>query len=276
MRPLHGAAVSSLGALVVGLAAFAWPLFLSPRAGVSPAQAPVVFALVLALVLAVALSQLGGGRLDARALAMLGVLTAVGMVLRPLSAGTAGVELVFFLLVVGGRVFGTGFGFSLGALTMAGSALLTAGVGPWLPYQMLAAALVGLGAGALPRASGRAELALLAAYGVVSAFAFGWLMDLAFWPFVLGGGTQVSFDPQAGPAANLHRFVLYNLATSMGWNVGRAVTTAVLLLVVGTPLLRLLRRTTRAARFAEPAGRVAGPVDGRPVSRPTPGARRAP
>jgi energy-coupling factor transport system substrate-specific component len=133
---------------------------------------------------------------------------------------------------------------------MFGSALLTAGVGPWLPHQMLAAGFVGLFAGRLPRAAGRAELALLVAYGTVSAFVFGWLMDLAFWPFVLGGQTQLSFDPHAGPLANLHRFALYNLATSMGWNVGRALTNAALLVVLGAPLLRLLRRTARRASFS--------------------------
>ncbi len=236
-------------ALVAGLAAFTWPLFFSPGSALAPAQAPIVFALVLALVLAVVMSELAGGQLDAKALAMLGVLAAVGTVLRPLSAGTAGLELVFFLLIVGGRVFGPSFGFALGTVTMIGSALITGGVGPWLPHQMLAAGLVGLCAGRLPRATGRAELALLTAYGVVSAFVFGWLMDFSWWPFVLGGHTQISFDPTAGPLENLHRFVLYNLATSMGWNVGRALTNAVLVLVLGTPLLRLLRRTARRARF---------------------------
>ena len=238
--------VAALGlAMVVGLAAFAWPLVVAPRAAVSPAQAPVVLALAVALVLAVVLAELAGGRLDARGLAMLGVLAAIGAVLRPLSAGTGGIEFVFFLLILGGRVFGAGFGFTLGALTMGVSALLTGGVGPWLPYQMLAAGFVGAFAGLLPRARGRGELALLAGYGLVCGFAFGWAMDFAFWPFVLGGGSQLSFDPAAGIAANLHRFVLYNLVTSMGWNIGRALTNAVLVLVLGTPLLRLLRRAAR-------------------------------
>ena len=81
--------------------------------------------------------------MDARTLAMLGVLAAVGTILRPLSAGTAGFELIFFVLILGGRVFGAGFGFALGAITMVSSALITSGVGPWLPYQMLAAGFVG-------------------------------------------------------------------------------------------------------------------------------------
>ena len=237
-------------AVVTGSVAFAWPLFLRPEGSASPLQAPMVFALALPLVLAIVLAELAAGGLDVKALAMLGVLAAVGSILRPLSAGTAGFELVFFLLILAGRVFGAGFGFALGAVTLFTSALITSGVGPWLPYQMLAAGFVGLFAGWLPKASGRRELILLAGYGMVSAFAYGWLMDFSFWPFALGDGTQLSFDPAASPLENLHRFVLFNLATSMGWNLGRALTNAAVILLVGTPLLRLLRRTARRAAFA--------------------------
>jgi energy-coupling factor transport system substrate-specific component len=204
---------------------------------------------VLPLALAVVLSELAGGRMDAKTLAMLGVLAAVGTILRPLSAGTAGFELIFFLMILAGRVFGAGFGFALGAITLFTSALITSGVGPWLPYQMLSAGFVGLFAGWLPRAKGRWELALLAGYGMVSAFAYGWLMDFSFWPFAIGDGTQLSFDPAATPLANLHRFVLFNIATSMGWNLGRALTNAVLVVLLGVPLLRLLRRAARRASF---------------------------
>ena len=55
----------------------------------------------------------------------------MGAALRPLGAGTAGVELVFFLVILSGRVLGAGFGFVLGALTLFASALITSGVGPW-------------------------------------------------------------------------------------------------------------------------------------------------
>jgi energy-coupling factor transport system substrate-specific component len=242
-------------ALVAGVVAFAWPLFLRPESSVSPVQAPIMFALVLPMVLAIVLSELAGGRLDVKALAMLGVLAAVGTILRPLSAGTAGFELIFFLIILAGRVFGAGFGFALGAITLFTSALITSGVGPWLPYQMLTAGFVGLFAGWLPRARGKAELALLAAYGMVSAFAYGWLMDFSFWPFAIGDGTQLSFDPAAPALENLHRFFLFNLATSMGWNLGRALTNAILVVLLGAPLLKLFRRTARRASFV-PDGRL--------------------
>ena len=237
-------------ALAVSLVAFGWPLFLSHDSAMSATQAPILFALVLPLVLAIVLSELAGGRIDAKGLAMLGVLAAVGTILRPLSAGTAGFELIFFLIILAGRVFGAGFGFALGAITLFTSALITSGVGPWLPFQMLSAGFVGLFAGLLPKASGRVELALLAGYGMVSAFVYGWLMDFSFWPFAIGDGTQLSFDPTLGPLANLHRFALFNLATSMGWNLGRALTNAVLIALVGASVLRLLRRTARRASFS--------------------------
>jgi energy-coupling factor transport system substrate-specific component len=89
---------------------------------------------------------------------------------------------------------------------------------------------------------------------MVSAFAYGWLMDFSFWPFALGDGTQLSFDPSLPPLQNLHHFVLYNLATSMGWNLGRALTNAVVIALVGPALLRLLRRAARQAHF-EPSKR---------------------
>lgn len=243
--------MAMIAALVIGAVAFSWPLFLRPESGMSPTQAPVMFALVLPTVLAVVLSEVAGQRMDARTLAMLGVLAAVGTVLRPLSAGTAGFELIFFLMILAGRVFGAGFGFALGAITLFTSALITSGVGPWLPYQMLAAGFVGMFAGLLPKAKGWAELWLLAGYGMVSAFAYGWVMDFSFWPFGIGNETQISFDAAVGPLENLRRFVLYNLATSMGWNLGRALTNAVLVALVGVPLLRVLRRAARPAGFAE-------------------------
>lgn len=248
-RPWRRVVMLALTALA-GLVAFAWPLFLAPASVVSPLQAPLVFALVLPLILAVVVADLTGDGMDVKALAMLGVLAAVGAILRPLGTGTAGMEPIFFLLILGGRVFGPGFGFAQGALTLFASSLLTAGVGPWLPYQMIAAGFVGLGAGLLPRARGWAELALLAAWGFAASFAYGWLMDFAFWPFGLGTSTQFSFDPSAGPLRNLHVFVLYNLVTSMGWNLGRALTSVALIALLGPGLLHVLRRAARRGGFA--------------------------
>jgi len=251
LRPRATAAL--LLASLAGLAAFVWPLLVRPGAALDNTSAPLVFALLLPLVVGVVVAEVTEGGLDAKALAMLGVLSAIGAALRPLGAGTAGFETVFFLLVLGGRVFGPGFGFVLGTTTLFASALLTGGVGPWLPFQMLGAAWVGLGAGLLPRARGRVELVLLAAYGAVASLLYGAALNLSFWPFTLGDRTQLSFDAAAGTLENLHTFVLFTLATSLGFDVGRAATTVVLVLVTGPAVLAALRRAARRAAFDAPA-----------------------
>ncbi|CAN5229891.1 ECF transporter S component [soil metagenome] len=253
------AALALLLASGLGVSAFVWPLLVSPGAALDSTSAPLVFALLLPLVVGVVVAELSEGGFDVKALALLGVLSALGAALRPLGAGTAGLETVFFLLVLGGRVFGPGFGFVLGTTTLFASALLTGGVGPWLPFQMLGAAWVGLGAGLLPRARGRAELALLAAYGAVASLLYGLALNLTFWPFTLGERTQLSFDAAAGPLENLHAFLLFTLATSLGWDVGRALTTVTLTLLAGPAVLAALRRASRRAAFDAPV--VFAPVE---------------
>ena len=251
LRPRSTAVVALVS--VLGVGAFGWPLLVDPGTGLAHgSDAPLVFAGLLVLLLAVVLAEVAEGGLDVKAVAMLGVLSAVGAALRPLGAGTAGLETVFFLLVLAGRVFGAGFGFVLGATTLAASALVTGGVGPWLPFQMLGAAWVGLGAGLLPAARGRAELALLAAYGALSGLAYGLAMNLSFWPFSVGPGTQLSFVAGAPVLENLHRFVLFSLATSLGWDLGRALTNVLLVLLAGRAVLGALRRAARRAAFSAP------------------------
>jgi len=242
-------------ASLAGLAMFVWPLLVTPdpaAVGMAHASdAPLIFVAILPVLVAIVLAEVASGGLDAKALAMLGVLSAVGAALRPIGAGTGGVETVFFLLVLGGRVFGPGFGFVLGSTTLFASALLTGGVGPWLPFQMLASSWVGLGAGLLPRRpSGRAEIAMLVAYGIVSAYAFGFLMNLWFWPFAIGGGTDLSFVAGAPVLENLQRFVWFTFLTStIGWDTGRALTNAVAITVLGPAVLAALRRAARRAAF---------------------------
>ena len=250
---LRPAVVLSIASLA-GLAMFLWPLLLVPPEEFShDSDAPFLFALILPVLLAVVLAELQSGGIDTKALAMLGVLSAMGAALRPMGAGVAGIETVFFLLVLAGRVYGPGFGFVLGNTTLFASALLTGGVGPWLPFQMLASGWVGLGAGLLPRARGRAEIALLAGFGVVAAYAFGFCMNMWFWPYSIGEGTELSYVAGDAVLANLHRFVLFTVATStLGWDTGRAITNAVAIVVVGPAVLLTLRRAARRAAFDAP------------------------
>ncbi len=241
-------------ASAVGLLGFLWPFFVEPGAALDSSHsgdAPYLFVAILPLLAAIVLAELTAGGLDAKAVAMLGMLSAVGGALRALGPGMAGIEPSFALVILGGRVFGRGFGFVLGATTMFTGALITGGVGPWLPFQMMTAAWVGFLAGSLPRLRGRAEVALLAAYGAVAGLAFGMVMNIWFWPFV-SYAPEVSYVTGAPLVENLGRYALFYVTTSLLWDAGRAVVTAGALLVAGTALLRALRRAGRRAAFGVP------------------------
>ena len=248
------------------LAAFAWP-FLAAAMPADAGRAMPVLAISAAVVLAGALLvALGDGVQGAMLVAMLGTLTAVGMVMRFLGAGFGGIETVLILLILAGRAFGSRFGFLLGATVMLGSSLLWGGVGPWLPFQVFAAGWVGAGAGLLPRfgktaragiAAGAArashlarpwlELAMLAFYGVVAAYLFGALMNLWFWPFAVGSGTSISYEATADFGTNLVSFLGYTLVTStLTWDTVRAITTVVGIVLIGRPVLAALRRSPLA------------------------------
>lgn len=247
----------------IGFVAFLWPFLIAPGTFGSRYTPPLMFGVLLLLVLAVVFSEIADGGIDAKAIAMLGVLSAITAALRPLGAGTAGIEMVFFVLVLAGRVYGAGFGFALGCTSLFASALLTGGVGPWMPYQMFGCAWVGLFAGLLPRATGRAELAMLAAYGAVSGYFFGFMSNLSFWPFSLDPTSSIAYLPGASFSTQWHRYLVFDATTSLGWDTGRAITNVVLILICGPAVLATLRRAATKAAFQAPvrfAGSTSSPV----------------
>jgi energy-coupling factor transport system substrate-specific component len=239
-------------AALIGIIAFIWPFVVAPGKFGSSYAPPLIFGALLILILAVVFAEIADGGIDSKALAMLGVLSAVNAALRPLGAGTAGVETVFFVLVLAGRVFGPGFGFTLGCTSLFASALITGGVGPWMPYQMFGCAFVGLLAGLLPQARGRAEILLLAGYGALSGYLFGFLLNLSFWPFSLDPNSSIAYLPGLPFTEQWHRYLLFDATTSLGWDTGRAVTNFICILLAGPAALVAFRRAARRANFEAP------------------------
>jgi hypothetical protein len=253
MNPIARPAWSSwllAAASVVAAAGFAWPLLAAAAPQQAQAAVPALaLALMPALVVAVALA-LDREMYTARTVALLGVLTAVGSAVRIAGSGVAGVEAVFIVLILAGRAYGARFGLLLGIATIALSSVLWGGIGPWTPFQAFACGWVGAGAGLLPRirigsprTRNRLELGMLALYGVVSAYLFGLIMNLWFWPFAVGSGSGLSYAPGAPLGQNLASFGLYSFVTSTAtWDTVRAVTSAVGILLVGPAALAALRR----------------------------------
>jgi energy-coupling factor transport system substrate-specific component len=253
-RALSAAALGLSCAL--GLAAFLYPFFLSERIpggdnGAHAATAPLLFALLGPALLVLLLAELSAGRLGTRSLAVLGVLTALVAALR-LPAGPGDTPTFFFLIVLAGYVYGGRFGFLLGALALFVSAIITGGVGPWMPFQMFASGWLGLGAGLLGRVGRRlrpgswVEVGLLCAYGYLGGLLFGALMNLWFWPFSPPGA--LAWSPGMGLGETLRRYAAFYLLSSLAWDSLRALGNLLLIAALGRPILKELRRFR--ARFA--------------------------
>lgn len=246
MRSWTSRVIVTLAAFT-SLGMFLWPLLITSSDEAKLAQ--TAFIVLMPLLLVMVLVEFSAGDLDSKQLAMLGVLTALNAVIRILGAGTAGIETAFFLIIIGAFVFGSTFGFLLGAGSLFASALLMGGFGPWLPFQMMAAGLLGLAAGALPKANRTSlKVVTLVVFGIAGAYVYGALMTLWNWPYLAGTGTDVSYLPGAGLGANLARFLNYEIVTGgLLWDTGRAVTTTVLLLLTAPALLATLSRAANRA-----------------------------
>ena len=237
-------------ASIFSAAGFLWPFF---YVGENLPQTQLFFWCAVAISFALVVVQISSQQLDAKSVALLGVLSALIAALRPLGAGAVGIEPMWFILILSARVFGASFGFLLGMISMFVSALLTGGIGPWLGYQVFAAAWIGLLAGALPKSlRGGRELMMLVIYAIFASAAFGILMDLQFWPWALGSSTQLSYLPNGDISENVSRFITFHFATSMAWDIPRAIFTSALIAFAGKAVLSALRRTRTRAAFLQP------------------------
>jgi energy-coupling factor transport system substrate-specific component len=232
--------------IVVGAGAFLYPFWVPGKVFTSQAHAgdaPLIAAAVAALVVGAVALEVRRGTMNGATVAILGVLAAIGGLLRLLDLPGGGSG-VFFIIVLAGAAFGPRFGLLLGLCAMAVGAIITGGVGPWLPFQMLALGWMGAGAGLLGRVTERfeprLEVVALAAYGWGWGFVYGAIMNLWFWPFQRGG--PLSWHPGLGVVETLHRYWSFYVTTSFAWDAAGALTNAVLILITGTALMRTLRR----------------------------------
>jgi energy-coupling factor transport system substrate-specific component len=237
-------------ASLFSIAGFVWPFF---YAGEDLPRTQFFFWIAIFAAIVLVILEISSAGLDAKSVALLGVLAALISALRPLGAGAVGIEPIWFVLILSARVFGASFGFLLGIISMFASALLTGGLGPWLGYQMFAAAWIGMAAGLLPKkVSGKSEMGMLLVFGACAAGVFGLLMDLQFWPWALGSNTQLSYIPGGSISENFGRFITFHFASAMAWDIPRAIFTCVLIGFTGPAVLSALRRTYSRAAFSTP------------------------
>ena len=230
-----------LGASCVGAVLFLWPFF---GGGVPGAAATTAVALGTAAALVA--MEVVTRRLDTRGLALLAALAALDAGARAaVVTGVGGFSPIFLLILCGGYVFGAGYGFILGATSLLVSALVTGGLGPWLPYQLFAVGWVGVAAGLVGRGrSGRPtrrDVVVLALTGAAAGYAFGAAMDVWNWTFYQSSpGLGFHAGMPAGVA--LHHFARFYVATSFAYDSFRAVGNALMVGALGLPVLVALAR----------------------------------
>jgi energy-coupling factor transport system substrate-specific component len=247
-----------LSATLASSFGFLWPFFIDAQTNQRGQIEQIFLYMALPVAVAILIMEISNKNLDAKSVALLGVLAALTAALRPFGAGAIGLEPMWFILILSARVFGPAFGFVLGIVALFVSAIFTGGFGPWLAYQMFAAGWIGLGAGLLPRTffgtsiKGRIEIFMLILYGVCASLIFGLLMDLQFWPWAVGSNTQLSYVAGASVSSNMSRFFFFHFATSMAWDIPRAIFTSLLLACTAPAALTALRRAHRKAAFLTP------------------------
>lgn len=243
---LRPAAVYAL-MLVVGIGAFLYPFWLPAETVPDQAHsgdAPLIAAVVGLLVVGTVALEVRRGTMNGATIAVLGVLAAFASLGRlvDLPGNNAG---LLFIVVLAGAAFGARFGLLLGICAMATSAVITGGIGPWLPFQMLALGWMGGAAGLLGRVTRRlrpgVEVAVLAVYGWGWSFVYGAIMNLWSWPFLRGDG-PISWRPGLGFTGTLQHYWSFYVTTSFGWDAATALCNGLLIALTGVAILRTLRR----------------------------------
>jgi energy-coupling factor transport system substrate-specific component len=288
VRRAIGGAIYVLSA-AIGVLAFLYPFFVARQAtgsiGIAHGlDAPLVTTALVGLSLVALVVELQGQSISAKTVAVLGILVAITSVLRFVEVAVpmpGGFSPIFAPIILAGYVFGGRFGFLMGTFTMLVSALITGGVGPWLPYQMFTAGWVGLTAGWLSRIPHHAsrnmqhatcntqhatrnthhasrftfhvsrltpQLLLLSLFGFTWGLLYGVIINVYFWPFAAGPVEQ-TWGPGIGLGETLARYAAFYVATSLGWDLVRAVGNVALILLLGAPTVRALTRFRRRFHF---------------------------
>lgn len=260
--PWISALIYGLGA-ALGVAAFLYPFFgpIEQSAGLAQGpgrNAPLILAALISVCFVALLYEVQSHAVSAKLVALLGVLVAINSLFRFAEIafpGPAGLSLIFFLIIIAGYVFGPRFGFLMGALTLIVSALITGGIGPWLPFQMFTSAWIGMSA-PLCRLPVRwlharhrwMETAILALFAGLWGLAYGAIINVYFWPYVAGPAAMY-WQPGIGLRETLGRYLAFYVTTSLVWDMARLGGNIAITLLFGGATLRILRRFERRFTF---------------------------
>lgn len=163
----------------------------------------------------------------ARDIVPIAVMAALGTVGRIAFAAIPSVKPTTAIVIIAGAVFGPQAGFLTGAVCALASNFFF-GQGAWTPWQMLAWGLCGLMAGVFKNDGLIRGTKSLALYGLIAAFFFGLMMNS--W-HIIGFVNPITLVA-----------VLAALSAGVVFDVSHALSTAVILLLIGGVWIRKLER----------------------------------
>lgn len=168
----------------------------------------------------------------AREIVLLAVMIAAAVAARAAFIMVPGIKPIMAIVIISGVALGRKAGFMVGAMSMLISNFLF-GQGPWTPWQMIAAALVGYLAGLLFHryADNIRRVPILVFGGVAVFFVFGFIVDI--WTILV-----MADEPTWEIAA-----MVYGAALPV--NAVHAVATIAFLLLLGKPMIEKLDRVKK-------------------------------
>lgn len=166
-------------------------------------------------------------RPEARELVVIAVMAALAALGRVVFAPIPNFKPTTAIIIITAMAFGSEAGFLTGA-TAAVVSNFFFGQGPWTPWQMFSWGMIGFVAGILRKAGLLQGKISLAIYGLLSGFAFGWVMNL--W-FIIGFINPITW--QALAAAYI---------SSFWFDFTHAVSTLIFVLVLAKPWINKLDR----------------------------------
>jgi energy-coupling factor transport system substrate-specific component len=238
------------------LAPFAFPW--ARTKDIQSTSYPIMVSLIIVLCLFILFLKAQSSDLNDKMIPFIGVLIAINGSIRFLEnaiPGPAGFSPTFFLIILTGYYFGGNIGLLMGAMTMFVSGLITGGVGPWLPGQMITAGWVGQSAGllkliirSLKSKNKGLEIVIIAIFGAIWGLLYGVIMNLWFWPY-LSASQGEYFTQQLGWFENFQRYTAYYLTTSLIWDITRSIGNVLIIITMTRSVLKIFKRFSQRFSF---------------------------
>jgi energy-coupling factor transport system substrate-specific component len=138
-----------------------------------------------------------------------------------------GITMAFLIPIVSGVVYGSGFGFIVGQLSMLVGGVFLGALGPWTPYQSFLMGVIGFYAGVF----------IIVLYVLIVGMAYGYWMSVSYWALAVQD-LVVSEEWMQ----RLKMYTQFYISTSLIWDLTRSVGNILIFVILYSSCKELLER----------------------------------